>query len=71
MLIRKILLLLLIAAALLAAVWFNGFLKQKINPYQSAKNGLWYLLLHLLIIVALVFVTGFVIIYYREFFFKR
>jgi uncharacterized BrkB/YihY/UPF0761 family membrane protein len=71
MLHKKIILLLLMGAAVSAALWFNGFLKQKINPYGSTRNGLLYLLLHLLAIVILVFAVGFVIIYYREFFFKQ
>jgi hypothetical protein len=71
MLFEKIIFLLLIGAAVLAAYWFSAFLRKKINPYQSTKNGLLYLLLHLLAIVLLVFAVGFVIIYYRDFFFKR
>ncbi len=71
MLFRKIIFLLLIGAAVLVAYWFSSFLKKKINPYQSTKNGLLYLLLHLLAIVLLVFAVGFVIIYYLDFFFKR
>lgn len=70
MLIKKILLLLLIGGAMLMGLWFNRFLKQKLNPYQSTKNGLLFLLLHLLAILALVFVASWAIIYWREFFFK-
>lgn len=70
MIAKKLLLIAFIIAALLAALWFNGFLKRKLNPYQSPKNGLLFLLLHLLAIFALVFAIGWVIIYYRAFFFK-
>jgi hypothetical protein len=71
MLFRKIIFLLLIGVAVLVAYWFSTFIKKEINPYQSTKNGLLYLLLHLLAIVLLVFVVGFVITSYRDFFFKR
>jgi hypothetical protein len=70
MIIKKILLLLLIFGALLLGLWLNRFLKQKLNPYQSPKNGLLFLLLHLLAIVILVFAVSWAIIYWRVFFFK-
>lgn len=70
MILKKALLLLLIFGALLIGLWLNRFLKQKINPYQSPKNGLLFLLLHLLAILGLVFVVSWAIIYWREFFFK-
>lgn len=70
MILKKVLLLLLIFGALFIGLWLNRFLKQKINPYQSTKNGLLFLLLHLVAIVALVFLVSWAIIYWREFFFK-
>lgn len=70
MILKKVLLLLLIFGALFIGLWLNRFLKQKINPYQSPKNGLLFLFLHLLAILVLVFVVSWAIIYWREFFFK-
>jgi uncharacterized protein HemY len=70
MLLKKILLLLLIMAAMLAGLWLNGYLKQKLQPYQSTRGGLLFLLLHFLAILVLVFMVSWAIIYWRGFFFQ-
>jgi uncharacterized membrane protein YidH (DUF202 family) len=68
---QKFLLLITIAAALLAAYSMYQFWNKKINPRQSFKHFMLYMALNLASIFVIVFVFGFAIIYFKEFFFKK
>jgi len=71
MLLQKILLLIIIAVAVLTGYSVYQFWNKKINPRRSFKHFILYMLLNLASIFVIVFVFGFVIIYFKEFFFKK
>jgi len=71
MLLQKILLFILIAAAVFTGYSVYQFWNKKINPRQSFKHFILYMLANLASIFIIVFVFGFVIIYFKEFFFKK
>jgi uncharacterized membrane protein YidH (DUF202 family) len=68
---QKFLLLITVGAALLAGYSMYQFWNKKINPRQSFKHFIVYMVLNLASIFLIVFVFGFVIIYFKEFFFKK
>ena len=68
---QKLLLLITVAVAVLAGYSTYQFWNTKINPRQSLKHFMIYMLVNLASIFVIVFVFGFVIIYFKDFFFKK
>ncbi|GAB2834199.1 hypothetical protein GCM10027043_40400 [Ferruginibacter profundus] len=60
-----------VAAAILTGYGMYQFWNKKINPRRSFKHFILYMALNLAGILVIVFVFGFVIIYFKEFFFKK
>ena len=54
-----------------AAFQLQRLLKVYINPRQSLLHFLLFLLVNIIIIFGITFITGFVIIYFKDFFFKK
>jgi uncharacterized membrane protein YidH (DUF202 family) len=71
MLLQKILLLLVFGAGLLLAYSIYQFWNKKINPRQSFKHFIIYMAVNLVSVFVIVFLFSFVIIYFKEFFFKK
>ena len=71
MLLQKLLLLIIVAVAVLSGYSVYQFWNKKINPRQSFKHFVLYMLVNLASIFVIVFMFGFVIIYFKEFFFKK
>lgn len=71
MLLQKLLLLLTVAAAVLSGYGVYQFWIRKINPRKSFQHFLFYTLVNLLSVFVIVFIFGGVIIYFKEFFFKK
>lgn len=71
MLLQKFLLLITVATAVLTGYSIYQFWNKKINPRQSFKHFIFYMLINLVSIFIIVFVFGFIIIYFKEFFFKK
>ena len=71
MLFQKLLLILIIAAAVLTGYNCYKFWSKKIDPRKSFKHFIIYMLTNLVSIFAIVFITSFIIIYFKEFFFKK
>jgi len=71
MLLQKFLLLITVAVAVLAGYSVYQFWNKKINPRHSFKHFILYMLVNLASIFIIVFVFGFIIIYFKEFFFKK
>ena len=63
--------LVMIAAAMAAAFQFQRYLKSIFNPRRSLQHFLLFLLINIIIVFVLVFITGFIIIYFKDFFFKK
>ena len=71
MLFKKLLMLLLVVSAMFVAFKSQQYLITKIKPARSIQHFLLFLLICALIIFVMVFITGFAIIYFKDFFFKR
>jgi len=71
MLFQKILLMVIIASGVLSGYSSYKFWNKKIDPRKSFKHFSIYMLANLVSIFAVVFVTSFIIIYFKEFFFKK
>ena len=71
MLLQKFLLLITVAVAVLSGYNVYQFWNKRINPRQSFKHFILYLLVNLVSIFIIVFAFGFIIIYFKEFFFKK
>jgi uncharacterized membrane protein len=71
MLLQKIILLLVFGAGLLLAYNLYKFWSKKINPRQSFKHFIIYMVVNLASVFIVVFLFSFVIIYCKEFFFKK
>jgi hypothetical protein len=71
MLFQKISLIVIIAVSVLAGYNTYKFWNKKIDPRKSFKHFLIYMLANLASIFAVVFISSFIIIYFKEFFFKK
>jgi hypothetical protein len=71
MLFQKILLIVIIAISILTGYSSYKFWNKKIDPRKSFKHFTIYMLANLASIFAVVFITSFIIIYFKEFFFKK
>lgn len=67
----NVFLILLLGLALLSAWYVHKFLAKKIDPRSSTKNFFLYMFLHIAAVFILVFIFGFLIIYFKEFFIKK
>ncbi|MEP7108421.1 MAG: hypothetical protein ABI760_10575 [Ferruginibacter sp.] len=70
MLYKKLLILVLIVAAMMIAFRLQRYLRNLINPGRSFQQFLLFLLINSIIVFVLVFMTGFIFIYFKDFFFK-
>ena len=61
----------MVVVATFAAFQLQRLLKVYINPRQSLLHFLLFLLVNIIIIFGITFITGFVIIYFKDFFFKK
>jgi len=68
---QKILLLLILALATFSAYGAHLFWKKRIDPRRSFRHFLGYVFVNLASVFVLVFVFGFLIIHFKEFFFKK
>jgi hypothetical protein len=68
---KNILLLLLVASAMMVGYQLQAWLKIRIDPYRSGKRLLLFFLINIIGLFSLVVITGFVIIYFKDFFFKK
>jgi hypothetical protein len=68
---QKFLLFFIICCSLIAAYSAYQFWNKKINPRHSFKNFIGYMLLNLTSIFIIVFIFGFIIIHFKEFFFSK
>jgi uncharacterized membrane protein YidH (DUF202 family) len=71
MALHKILLLVVFAAGLALAYSLYKFWSKKINPRRSFKYFVIYMAVNLASVFVIVFLFSFVIIYFKEFFFKK
>jgi type III secretory pathway component EscU len=71
MVLQKMLLLAVFGAGLLLAYSSYQFWNKKINPRQSFKHFIIYMAVNLVSVFVIVFLFSFVIIYFKEFFFKK
>ncbi|HMK05356.1 MAG TPA: hypothetical protein VK489_14235 [Ferruginibacter sp.] len=71
MLVPKLLLLLILGITCLAAYALQGFWKKRIDARRSFAYFLLLILVNLISIFVMVFIFSFLIIHYKEFFFKR
>ena len=71
MLLKKILLLAIIAVAVVAGYAIYQFWNKKIDPRKSFKYFIIYMLVNLASVFIIVFITGFIIIHFKEFFFIK
>ena len=67
----KFLLLLVLAGVTIAAYGVYRFLQRKIDARRSFGYFILFILVNLACIFILTFIAGFLIIHYKEFFFKR
>jgi hypothetical protein len=68
---KKMLILLIVVAAMFAAFRFQQYLIIQIKPARSIQHFLLYFFISAIVIFAMVFITGFTIIYFKDFFFKK
>lgn len=68
---RKLLLIIVLAITTLIAYQVQDFWKKRIDPRRSGKDFLLFIVLNLISVLVLVFIAGFFIIHFKEFFFKR
>jgi hypothetical protein len=68
---KKLLILALVVAAMVTAFKLQQHLKTKIDPRRSLQHFLLFLLINIAGLFVLVFITGFIIIYFKDFFFKK
>ncbi|MGC4101999.1 hypothetical protein [Ferruginibacter sp.] len=71
MFLKKILLLAVIAAAVFAGYTIYQFWNKKIDPRRSFRHFIIYILVNLASVFVIVFITGFIIIHFKEFFFSK
>jgi len=67
---QDILLLSILTVAILAAYLTHQFWKKLIDPHRSFKHFLLFMLANTLSVLVLVFIFGFIIIQFKDFFFK-
>ncbi len=56
--------------AIAVAINFQKYFKRKIDPVASMPRFLLFLFVNILALFCLIFLLGFLIIYFKEFFFK-
>ena len=68
---QNILLLTVLIVATLTAYITHQFWKKRIDPRRSFKHFLLFMLVNVLSVFVVVFIFGFVIIQFKDFFFKK
>lgn len=63
--------LVMVVAAMAGAFQLQRYLQGIINPRRSLLHFFLFLLISIVLVFALIFITGFVIIYFKDFFFKK
>ena len=67
---KNVLVVLLAVCAIFIALKLHACLKTRIDPRSSFVNFILFFSINLLALFCLVFLVGFLIIYFKEFFFK-
>ncbi|MEI7471385.1 MAG: hypothetical protein WCJ85_03935 [Chitinophagaceae bacterium] len=67
----KLLLLLLLLVTTIGAYYTHILVQRILPPKRSFGHFLGYVVLHMISIFVLVFLAGFVVFYFKEFFFKK
>jgi len=68
---QDILLLTVLIVAILAAYLTHQFWKKRIDPQRSFKHFLLFMLANALSVLVLAFIFGFIVIRFKDFFFKK
>jgi len=67
---KSILVVFLVVGVIIIAVQVQYYLKTRIDPRASFKNFLLFFFINLAALFSLIFLLGFLIIYFKDFFFK-
>ncbi len=61
----------ILVLATLTAYFTHWFWKKRIDPRRSFKDFLLFMVVNVLSVFVLVFIFGFIIIHFKDFFFKK